>query len=177
MITRGNDTSTQRRAGRGFTLFELMVVLAVLGILTMTGLPFFKQMIEQTRIKSASFDVLAALMRARSEAVRRNTQITVAPNDGVSWQSGWTVTNGGKALSQQVALPNNLTITCFAAGQSTSPCPALTYGSNGRLSANTTQAPAIQISTSDANTNSAVMTRCIDVDITGLPKSKQANCP
>ena len=60
---------------RGFTLIELMVVVAIVVILIAIAGPDFRNMIAATRVKNASFDVFSSLTHARSEAVTRNTTV------------------------------------------------------------------------------------------------------
>lgn len=60
----------QRNAG--FTLIEMMVALAIGGILTAIAVPNFSQMREGYRLRSAAYQVFAVLQRARSEAVKKN---------------------------------------------------------------------------------------------------------
>ena len=60
----------QRNAG--FTLIEMMVALAIGGIMTVMAVPNLSDMREGYRLRAATFDVFAALQRARSEAVKKN---------------------------------------------------------------------------------------------------------
>ena len=61
-----------RRSQAGFTLIEMMVALAIGGILTAIAVPNFAEMREGYRLRAATYDVFAALQRARSEAVKKN---------------------------------------------------------------------------------------------------------
>ena len=96
----------------GFTLIEMMVALAIGGILTVMAVPNFNEMREGYRLRAATYEVFAALQRARSEAVKRNNdyrfslvnQTTYrlhddADNDGVV-DAGETVTQ--KNVTSQV---------------------------------------------------------------------------
>jgi type II secretion system protein H len=57
------------RRSTGFTLLELMVVIAVLGILATLVVPQFQGTFEDARLKAAARELLAVLKLARSEAV------------------------------------------------------------------------------------------------------------
>jgi type IV fimbrial biogenesis protein FimT len=78
------------RRSRGFTLPELMTVLAITGILVSIALPSFSGMIANQRARALSSDLMSSLARVRSEAVKRNTDVVLAPKTG-GWEAGWTV--------------------------------------------------------------------------------------
>ena len=56
----------------GFSIIEIMVAIAVGGILTTIAIPSFNNMREAYRLRTATYEVFAALQRARSEAVKKN---------------------------------------------------------------------------------------------------------
>ena len=66
-----------KRPQAGFTLLELMVVLAIAGILMAVGIPAMRDFIRNGRITSAANDVMAALHFARSEAIKRRLDVTL----------------------------------------------------------------------------------------------------
>ena len=144
---------------RGFTLTELMVTVTIAAILLAIGIPSFRSFILGQRVKTASFDTGYTLTLARSEAIKRNSDVVITPASG-GWQNGWTVTNGDTTLSQQAAYPG-VTIT--------SSVTSLTYSNSGRLTG--TVNPTFEIS--DINDAS---TRCITVNLSGLPTSKLGTC-
>lgn len=76
---------------RGFTLPELLAGVAIMGVLGAVATPGISQLIDNQRVKSASSDLFSALVHARSEAVRRNTEVTVFPVTEGAWEDGWTV--------------------------------------------------------------------------------------
>lgn len=82
----------------GFTLIELMVTLAVLGILLSIGIPSFQNMVLNNRITAQANQVITALNYARSEAVKRAAPATVCSTNGgaacagsTDWSTGWLV--------------------------------------------------------------------------------------
>jgi len=61
----------------GFTLLELMVALAVAGILFAIAVPNLRTFIQNNRLTAASNDLLASLQLARTEAVKRQANVVV----------------------------------------------------------------------------------------------------
>ena len=86
------------KKNHGFTLIELVVTLAIFGIVLATALPSLDSFTASNR-RSANINIfVSSLNLARSEAVKRNTAIsictsndTVACNNALSWEDGWLV--------------------------------------------------------------------------------------
>lgn len=99
-------TPTSHRSARllsGFTIVELMVTVAVAGILLAVAVPSFNQMAVNSRLTAQVNDVVAALNLARSEAIKRNTSVTfcrVSSETAVNCETStgdwthWVVTTG-----------------------------------------------------------------------------------
>jgi type IV fimbrial biogenesis protein FimT len=86
------------RVARGFTLTELMIALALAGILAMIGAPVMGHLLARTRDAGAVASIAGSLRHARAAAVMRNTRVLVCPsrdgrrcNPGDDWQHGWIV--------------------------------------------------------------------------------------
>lgn len=73
---------------KGITLIELLVTLAIVTILTVVSIPAFTSLIERYRIVSATEQLYSTLQYARTEAVKRNTDVYVSFNAGDSWCYG-----------------------------------------------------------------------------------------
>ncbi len=81
---------------KGLTMLELMITLAVATILIASAAPSFRESIQNTRLVTQVNELQTALSLARSEAVKRNENVTVcASSDGSScdddWRGGWIV--------------------------------------------------------------------------------------
>jgi type IV fimbrial biogenesis protein FimT len=59
---------------RGFTLYELMLVLAIAAVMVGLAIPNMRQFVWNNRMTSTANDLLTAVYRARSESVKRHTQ-------------------------------------------------------------------------------------------------------
>jgi type IV fimbrial biogenesis protein FimT len=154
---------------RGFTLIELLVAIAVLVIGLGLGVPAFKQTIAAQRVKNASFDLFSALNYARSEAVKRNANIslTAGETSNGAWITGWRIEDGSGNKLRSWGSTNGLSITETVGGAAT-----VTYGKDGRLT--TTTVPKLQVGPSTSI--SGVSSRCVSVDLSGRPNASTGNC-
>jgi type IV fimbrial biogenesis protein FimT len=146
-----------RRSG-GFSVIELMVVVMIVGILAAIATPSFRNITATTRVKTAASDIHLSLTRARSEAIKRNLNITVGAPSG--WLGGWTVSAGDETIETHGAIPGDvLTITGAT---------AITYTPSGRATSN-----PINISLTSTETDIA---RCVSVSLSGQPAVKKEAC-
>jgi len=95
----------------GISIVELVVSLAVVAILATTGVPAFSSFVQSNRLNESSFDVLATINLARTEAVKRRTRVLLCrsadptlptPSCGGSantWTTGWLVFASGDSNS------------------------------------------------------------------------------
>jgi len=84
------QTSPDGRAA-GFTLIELMVTLVLIVVIMALAAPSFATFQRNSELTSTTNNMLSSLTAARSEAMKRGRNVTVAPIDGSSWDSGWIV--------------------------------------------------------------------------------------
>ena len=82
----------------GFTLYELMVTVAIVGVIMAFGVPNMRQFNQNAKMTSTANDLHAAFHLARSESSREKTNITVCPSDDgatcgadVTWDQGYIV--------------------------------------------------------------------------------------
>jgi len=90
------------RVSQGFTLIELMVVLAVMGIFAAIAVPSFSKLIHKNSVSAAANELFGLLQYARGEAVTRSTNVTIkAPSSSnTAWNGDVAVTTAAETLRQ-----------------------------------------------------------------------------
>ena len=84
---------------KGFTLIELMVVIAIAGILVSMAAPSFTAMTKNSRMRSEANALIGAFAYARTEAVRRGNQVHIGAQGGGGGVVVWVDQTGGTANS------------------------------------------------------------------------------
>jgi len=154
--------SSAPRTSRGFTLVEVVTVIAIMAILTGIGSAGFVWINQSTSIRGAAYDLVADLDYARSEAVKRNDDVTVQPiND--DWRLGWQVVVGGQVLRSRDALGAQI-------GFASAPA-ALTFDGGGRASLATVR--NFQICPPQG---ASIPGRMVRIDPSGLSRSAKTAC-
>lgn len=112
--------SRQSRVGgqRGFTLVELMVIIAIIGIISTMATPLFMTFLRASETQGASQELAAMLQQARELAIARNTDYRVEieqgnnrlrfvrTSDNVVWTGPGTDAQGYRRLVNQARLTN-----------------------------------------------------------------------
>ena len=88
----------------GMTLIELMVAVAIVGILLAIGIPSIRDMSETEALRSHTNTFFSTLRYARSEAIRNRAQVVICPSnnsesaspscsngDADPWEPGWII--------------------------------------------------------------------------------------
>jgi len=173
----------------GFSLLELMAVIAIMGILVSLAIPGFGYLAANTKVKSASTELYLAMIRARSESVKRNRAVTVTAN-AAGWQAGWQIivdgnndgdfadvaANVDRLVLNQGAL-QRVTVnldddanadTAFGAAEDDT---SVVFRPTGRIAG---AAPFFDVASDD---DDHPMRRCISTDLTGRPYTKPEVCP
>lgn len=163
----------QAAPARGFTLIEGMVVVAILAIVAALAAPNFASFIGTMNTKSAAFDLIGDLTMARSEALKRNVAITVAPVDG-TWSKGWRILRPPVspeaepvALRERDSRFSNVSISAPGGG--------IVFQPNGRLQG--TDMVTANAAWSIASSTNGAISRCVIITPTGAARSKPGACP
>lgn len=149
------------RHQRGFNIVEVMVVVAILAVLAAIAAPNMGAMIRTQRIKTAAFDVFSSLTFARSEAIKRNTSVTLTPASAADWSKGWEIVDAnGNLLRKQSG---------WDAIEATGPAQ-VRFLASGRLSA---AVGNIALTAADVQEGAK---RCVTIDFSGRAVTKEGAC-
>jgi type IV fimbrial biogenesis protein FimT len=88
----------------GFTLIELMVTIVIAGVLAMMAVPMLQNFVISNRTSATSNEFMGSVLRARTEAVSRNSCVTMCVSKDTdsanpscagieekAWGNGWVV--------------------------------------------------------------------------------------
>lgn len=72
----------KRQNNKGFTLLELMIVIALIGIIAALAMPSYQRMIERNRLKEAAEALKSDMQLARTESIKRSQDVIVTRTTG-----------------------------------------------------------------------------------------------
>lgn len=107
---------------RGFTMMELLVAVSIAAVLFAIGVPMYRNASLGARLSAAANNLLASVQLARSEAIKRNVQVTLCTSSdgatcaaGGGWEQGWivvdTVADPDVVIQRQQNLPSGFKLT------------------------------------------------------------------
>lgn len=136
-LTSTSALRIRRTRHMGFSLVELLVSVAVLGVLAALAAPSFNDSIKRYRIRAINEDLISSFQLARAEAIRRGRQVALIRETGCTatlidnndWSCGWrmvedtdsnrTITAAERALVlQTTTIPNGYTLMHTGLGES-----------------------------------------------------------
>jgi type IV fimbrial biogenesis protein FimT len=167
-MTHKSNLTAPQSLNRGFTLTEFILALAVLSVLAVLSMPMLRELVITGQVRSAAMDIYGGMTFARSEAIKRNVEVTISPTGG-DWKNGWTIAaaDAPETLAAHDALAGNL-----------APLPGgeITYTRDGRLVAG-----ADFVVNVNASGSTDVAMRCVTVRASGQPniridKNRDGNC-
>ncbi len=156
---------------KGFTLIELMITVAIGGILIAVAVPSMRDMMINNRVSSYSNDFVSSLYLTRSEAVKRGTRVTMCKSTngttcaaGGGWQQGWIIfqddnnnaAKDGAEVIIQVHEAFSTTVT-LAGGGATAAYVSFINDGSAKTTANAAQAGTLTVSLS-GNTRTITLT-------------------
>ncbi|MGH8196640.1 MAG: GspH/FimT family pseudopilin [Steroidobacteraceae bacterium] len=134
-----------KRAQAGFTLLELMLVVAIAGVLLAIAVPAMGNFIRNSRITGAANDVMAGLHFTRSEAIKRRFPVTLCTSaasqaadpvcDASPFLTGWIafvdLNQSGQREAGEVVLTQHEPMNAAITARSSLNAFAVTYLLNG----------------------------------------------
>jgi type IV fimbrial biogenesis protein FimT len=152
-----------RRHGGGFTLVELVAVVTLIGIGAVMAMPSLADAMRGQRLRAATTDLTSALLIARSEAIKRGSQVRIVPRAANDWATGWTVAgvNAGDQIDRKDALGVDVQVTRAPL--------SIVFDRTGRLAV--PGLVRVQLAAG------AQPPRCVTIDPSGLPRQSMGTCP
>lgn len=115
-MTKARQSRRRHDAERGFTLYELLITLLVVGVVLALGVPNMAEFTQNSRMTASANDMHAAFQLARTESARAKTNITICassnslaatPTCTGTWNQGYIVfvdTDGNVARASSEAI-------------------------------------------------------------------------
>lgn len=85
----GKRAFPELRNQGGFSLLEMMIVVAIIGLIAAIAIPNFVDMLAEQRARAAASELVGDLVLARVEAIKQQRRVVV--ERGASWKEGWRV--------------------------------------------------------------------------------------
>jgi type IV fimbrial biogenesis protein FimT len=165
-MTHRAKTNASPRDISGFTMVELIIVVTIAGVLAVLAIPSFTSFTQNQRVKNASFEIYALFSVARSEAIKRNANVTVAPVMVGGKIDRIEITTAGGTVLHSKSMPKGVGIN---------PVPGITYKRTGRATVSGT--PTFQIDVEGATTSAPTThVRCITLGLSGMPQTRLGAC-
>jgi len=93
-----NSQPRLRHGQHGFTLVEMIVVMAVMAVLLSTGISQLRSVTDSLKLTAAANSLVSHFHFARSEAIKRNGRVVLCTSDDATacaasggWDQGWIV--------------------------------------------------------------------------------------
>jgi type IV fimbrial biogenesis protein FimT len=156
---------SSRRTSCGVTVVELLIVLLIVAVLSVAAGPSLASALVAQRLRAAGTDLVSALLLARSEAIKRNANVTIRPAAGDNWATGWVTTLAdGQAIDQRAAPGSRVRVSVSPA--------AIVFTPSGRLDGG----GRARVEFVDAERQPGIAPRCVTVDTAGLPRLDAQAC-
>lgn len=166
---------------QGFTLIEMMVVLALLAIFATIGIPAYENITTTNRMAAEMNEIVRDIQFARSTAIETGTQTDICPANAAiasatdpaclattstNWSNGWSVYAYGTTHVYRI----HAAIQDYLSSNTQGP---ISFNRNGF----TTQAATIQMTLNNAQNNTNDR-NCLTLTTVGnLSTQSGSNCP
>lgn len=151
---------------RGFSLIELMIAIAVLGILTTLAMPGFSRWIANTQVRTMAESVQNGVRLVQREAAARNGTVTLTLTNDTpplcastadAAGANWVICAGGAVIHQNVGKSGS------ASAVINSDFSAITFNGLGRTSLGGPATVTVTSTSGACETSLASGIRCLNV--------------
>jgi prepilin-type N-terminal cleavage/methylation domain-containing protein len=173
-----------KKQQHGFTIIELLIVVAIVGILAAIGGPMFGDLSKNNRLIAQTNNVVLAMNYSRNAAVSRGHNIVIQSSLSGSnnWSRGWQVrldvnSDGDYTDVEDIVIrtfdatkSSTLTLNDYNTSTASTDTNDIVYQSTGFVST-----PRTLILTADSCTGEHI--RIIDLQLSGLVTTSRQVCP
>lgn len=133
---------TLRHRQSGISLMEVLVAVAIIGVLFALGLPNFQNWIQNTQIRTASEAIMNGLQTARNEAIRRNMPVQFRLDGGANtqWRVNLFTDPDGVPLQSRAAEEGSANATIV---RTPGDADTVTFSALGRVVPNADASPSL----------------------------------
>jgi type IV fimbrial biogenesis protein FimT len=156
-------------------LLEMMVVVAIFGVIAAIAAPNFQAMIQNSRMTTAAESLRDAVTLGRTEAIRRGYQVTLSGTGDPAWTQGWELQdlNGDRIREGQFAEGLVINLVSSPAGTN-----VIVFRPNGVINNTPTTNIHLLITAAGTTAQRAVtLNRGVSVCKDGDKAKSDANCP
>lgn len=160
-----------RNSNRGFTLVELMTVIAIVAVMSSVGIPLFRNLVSNNCVTSSSNLLVAGVQLARSEAAQNFTSISVDAIDA-DWSNGllvWQDLNADGVIDGDEQI-RSIAFNCSGVSINEA-------GGNTRFVFSSSGEPDSAGTFSICGENSPGQDSQVAISATGRPASSRITCP
>lgn len=154
---------------RGFTLVEMLLVIAIMAILMGIAIPTYRELVADQKVRAVATTLHSSMLLARAEAIKRNRTVRLRPADDEEWQAGWlipdpvNVDSDTNPVHRQRLNDSAVTITTAV--------DQLNFRPSGRLSGVGSEVEFELESVSDATKQ-----RCVRIGLDGRASTVKGGC-
>ena len=165
---------------KGFTLVELLVVIAIVAISLTIAVPSVQELLRNNRVASQNNELVALIMLAKSQAIRRNEnwQVELISN-GFSWAGNVRPADGMPSAEEDAGCPDRPGIVRCSnfQGVRLTGATTLTFNNRGFLNLNPGEWDPVELALDHQGCTGARQAREIVVLPTGQLISGAVGCP